>query len=220
MSSPSVSIGDLQRIRRFATKQPTTSVEDSRLQISGMTPNLMGFTLIELLVVVLIIGILAAVALPQYQKAVEKSKATQALTLLKSLAAAADTYYLANGEYPSHFDELSVDLDGWTGNQKIFNVQIYEGKSNGKWSAVIGGPDIKAFHIGQLTGKYQGAGFSYVFSTKYNAIPTREFLCSEFEGQSDAPFNLNAGDYCQKLFHGTQVYQVAGKDRYFWIPSH
>ncbi len=52
------------------------------------------FTLIELLVVVLIIGILAALALPKYQIAVERARATEAFLLLKSLKSARDVYQI------------------------------------------------------------------------------------------------------------------------------
>ncbi len=56
-----------------------------------------GFTLIELLVVVLIIGILAAVAVPQYQKAVEKSRATEAMLIISNLEKAIDVRLLEQG---------------------------------------------------------------------------------------------------------------------------
>lgn len=71
-----------------------------------------GFTLIELLVVVLIIGILSAVALPQYQKAVAKSRFTQLQTAGKSLKDAMEVYYLANGNYPQLWNQLDIEYPG------------------------------------------------------------------------------------------------------------
>ncbi len=71
--------------------------------------NKKAFTLIELLVVVLIIGILSAIALPQYQKAVLKSRVVGALPNVKYLIDQVEIYRLANGEYPP--DQLKDVMD-------------------------------------------------------------------------------------------------------------
>ena len=78
-----------------------------------------GFTLIELLVVVLIIGILAAVAVPQYQKAVEKSRASEALIIGNKLKQAQQLRHLQTGEWDGYNkDVLDIDISGgeWTEN--------------------------------------------------------------------------------------------------------
>lgn len=89
--------------------------------------NKKGFTLIELLVVVLIIGILASVALPQYEKAVTKSRFTEAVSVIKTIRDACTVLEMERGETDCgmfEMDDLSVEVPGdnyngwgWTGKK-------------------------------------------------------------------------------------------------------
>lgn len=92
-----------------------------------MVAKRQGFTLIELLVVVLIIGILASVALPQYFKTVEKSRASEGISALSSIAAAQEREYMRNGTgYTNTLGNLDVEVKGL----KYFTTPTTVGTTN------------------------------------------------------------------------------------------
>lgn len=84
-----------------------------------------GFTLIELLVVVLIIGILSAIALPQYQKSVDKARYTQAQILLENILKAEDAYKSENGQYTTRFDELDITIPPPQSHSNNYDYYFY-----------------------------------------------------------------------------------------------
>jgi type II secretion system protein G len=131
-----------------------------------------GFTLIELLAVVLIIGILAAIALPQYTISVEKSKAAEGLTNLKSLIQASEIYYLENGQYPelADWDALVIQFPGEREYYASIDGDVWK---SGDWRYYLSYGSSR-----QVWARMGKAGEKYYFS--YN--PTaKEYLCGVYK---------------------------------------
>lgn len=163
-----------------------------------MNNNVKGFTLIELLVVVLIIGILASMALPQYFKAVERARMTEAVTLLGNIAQAQQRKWLQINRYTTTFAGLDVapagvttgqwntkadgngfqiDLDA--ANQSDFNAA----NATAIRTAPNGGTLQYAY---TLTRYYAGTGTACTGTNSSGAE-----LCADFCG-IDAPLAVNA----------------------------
>lgn len=143
--------------------------------------NKKGFTLIELLVVVLIIGILAAIALPQYMKAVEKSRATEAISVLGNLANAEKIYQMAQNTYTDDLTVLDITMPGvsnvctktFATNNFTFTVNTASGNSfvataqrNGKSGADAYGLGVVINSNGDVT------RYCYPGATAVTSVPS------------------------------------------------
>lgn len=141
-----------------------------------------GFTLIELLVVVLIIGILAAVAVPQYQFAVMKSRVGTILPVLTSIKQAEEIYYLTNGEYTGSIENLDVDLPQCPNEQYYGDIKICgdwmidllsaaEGLNKQKVRAAYCPSTIKSTRIAWDDCAYHSGDFTIIVWLNHSSYP-------------------------------------------------
>lgn len=163
-----------------------------------------GFTLIELLVVVLIIGILAAVALPQYEKAVAKSRAAEALTVLNTLRQQMELSYMATGDfYPNGFEGFDVTVPGriYTGG----NCPEWWCSETKNWLYALDGAEATAY---PLYGGNSGVDSEWSLW----ASPMGAYVGESREGKTLCLDNASGGVNCKKI-----GFTKSGEYSYQWL---
>lgn len=139
--------------------------------------NKKAFSLIELLVVVLIIGILSAVAFPYYRAAVDKTRASESLTILRSLKTSMDFYILKNGVMATNFGQLGGEI-----GKNCKAARCVHGNFTYSFSSSPQGAIVAYFTTGNVTtGKGGTPYLAYIFnaSTWKNNRKNGDIICQD-----------------------------------------
>lgn len=175
-----------------------------------------GFTLIELLAAVLIIGILAAIAWPAYNKAVVNAKATQLITAMRAVIKGENSYFVTQGEYALDIAELAINF-----NLPRKNVRHLSGGVTLGYGPAYG-PNMWAIYThsapGDITlnarfdeGKYIACGFWYGLEFVKKPNMEKKLFC--FEGAKNT--KIKPGEFCMDVMSSEKLVFQSGGSRWY-----
>ncbi|MBR4355187.1 MAG: prepilin-type N-terminal cleavage/methylation domain-containing protein [Elusimicrobiaceae bacterium] len=183
-----------------------------------------GFSLIELLAVLLVIAVLASFALFEYQKVIERSRAAEAISLLRSLYHAEKVYQMTYGKYAPSIESLSINFKG----QKVnctqnnnspcwgyYNTEAIKGE---KWSIELEKGKNPSISVGRISGPYAGTGF-FMQLDRADGVqyPLEQLACLE-NGMGKFKYKKKEGSYCIDVMDGT-FYSKSSSSRKYELPS-